>query len=173
MQIDDYDWYWAVKSYLVDEGQMSKQEVDEFFKQLAKGSAFTSSHTVMRQLLSAGEYAVVTSDYSYGVAEAAASGAPVAWQDPQPVEPLFARPNGVGLVRNAANPASALVFAEWLLSDGQEVLQDNNIDPTRKDLAGTGDMDVRTVDIEKYLAQEEQLQQEYEQLARSGRGVED
>lgn len=173
MQLEDYEWYWAVKMYLADEEGMSADEVEAYFRELASGAAFVSSHTTMRQLLTAGEYAVVTSDYSYGVAEAKANGAPVEWREPQPVEPLFARPNGVALVRNAPNPASAVVFAEWLLSDGQDVLAENNIDPTREDLLDIGDLDVRTIDIEEYLDKMSVLMKEYEQLVQAGERVED
>lgn len=171
MEIEDYDWYWALRNYLVGDGGMTDQEADAYFLEVAQGAAFTSGHTTMRQLLVAGEYALLTSDYSYGISEVAASGAPVTWREPKPIEPLFARPNGVGLVRTAPNPASAQLFAEWLLSDGQPVLADNNIDPTRKDLVMTGDTDVRIIDLEKYLAEEDALIKKYEELARAGKRV--
>lgn len=170
MEIEDYDWYWAVWNYLVDEEGMSEEEADALFQDMAEGAAFTSGHTTMRQLLIAGEYHVITSDYSYGIAEAAADGAPVAWQPP--VEPLFARPNGIGLICNAPNPAAALAFTEWYLSDGQETLADNNIDPTRQDLLDTGDADVRVIEIEEYLAQESEFIDKYEEVAGAGTRVE-
>jgi iron(III) transport system substrate-binding protein len=171
MEIEDYDWYWALWNHLVDEGGMSEDEADELFRQMAEGAAFTSGHSTMRQLLIAGEYALVTSDYSYGIAEAKAGGAPVEWQPS--VEPLFARPNGIGLVRNAPNPAAALAFTEWLLSDGQDVLDANNIDPAREDLQDFGDADVRIFDVQDYLAEQEEFQRRYEELAQLGEVVEE
>jgi iron(III) transport system substrate-binding protein len=171
MEIEDYDWYWALRGYLTTEGRMTAAQAQDYFNKIATGSAFTNGHTTMRQLLVAGEYSLITSDYSYGVSEEAAKGAPVAWKDPKPVEPLFARPNGVGLMRNAANPASAQLFTEWLLSDGQQVFAQKNIDPTRKDLVTTGTADVRIFDLEKYLAEEDQVIKEYEAIARNGTKV--
>jgi iron(III) transport system substrate-binding protein len=171
MEIEDVDWYWALWRYLVDEGGMSEEEADELFRQMAEGAAFTSGHSTMRQLLIAGEYALVTSDYSYGIAEAKAEGAPVDWQPS--VEPLFARPNGIGLVRNAPNPAAALAFTEWLLSDGQDALNDNNIDPARQDLQDFGDADVRIFDVQDYLAEQEEFAARYEDLSRLGEVVEE
>ncbi|GLZ07804.1 hypothetical protein Acsp03_52700 [Actinomadura sp. NBRC 104412] len=171
MEIEDYDWYWALREYLTTDGGMTPAQVQDYFNKIADGAAFTNGHTTMRQLLVAGEYALVTSDYSYGISEVAADGAPVAWKDPKPVQPLFARPNGVGLVRNAANPAGAQLFAEWLLSDGQPVLRDSNIDPSRKDLLNTGSADVRVMDIEKYLKEEDGAIKEYEAIARKGKKV--
>lgn len=171
MELGDYDWYWSLWHHLQDDLGMSADEADAYFNDLADGAAFTSGHTTMRQLLIAGEYAVAASDYSYGIAEAATAGAPVEWRNP--VEPLFARPNGVGMVRNAPNPASALVFAEWMLSDGQEVLLDNSMDPTREDLLVSSDDDVRVIDVEAYLADEADFISKYEDLARRGERVEE
>jgi iron(III) transport system substrate-binding protein len=171
MEIEDYDWYWALRNYLTTEGKMTPAQARDYFNKIAAGAAFTNGHTTMRQLLVAGEFSLVTSDYSYGIAEAAADGAPVAWKDPKPVQPLFARPNGVGLMRNAANPASAQLFAEWVLSDGQQVFRDSNIDPSRKDLVTTGTADTRIMDIEKYLREEDQAIKEYEEIARRGTKV--
>lgn len=170
MEVGDFEWYWAVWNYLVDDAGMSEEEADEFFQQMADGAVFTSGHTTMRQLLIAGEYPLVTSDYSYGIAEAKDGGAPVEWQPP--VEPLFARPNGIGLVRNAPNPAAALLFTEWILTDGQEVLRDSNIDPVRTDLQEFGDADVRVIELEDYLPQESEFSSRYEELARVGEQVE-
>jgi iron(III) transport system substrate-binding protein len=171
MEIEDYDWYWALWNYLIDEGGMSEDEADELFQQMADGAAFLSGHSTMRQLLIAGEYALVTSDYSYGIAEAKVEGAPVDWQPS--VEPLFARPNGIGLMRNAPNPAAALAFTEWLLSDGQDVLDANNIDPSREDLQEFGDADVRIFDIHDYLAEQDEFASEYEDLAQLGEVIEE
>lgn len=169
MEIEDYDWYWALREHLTNDRKMTPAQVKDYFNKVAAGAAFTNGHTTMRQLLVAGEYSVITSDYSYGISEVAAEGAPVAWKNPKPVQPLFARPNGVGLMRNAANPAGAQLFAEWLLSDGQQVFVDSNIDPSRKDLLNTGNADVRVMDLEKYMAEEKQAIKEYEALARKGK----
>ncbi|MGH3750560.1 MAG: ABC transporter substrate-binding protein [Micromonosporaceae bacterium] len=166
LEIEDFDWYWALRNHLLDDEGMSEQEVDAYFQDVADGATFASGHSTMRQQLIAGEFALLTSDYSYGIADAKADGAPVDWQPS--VEPLFARPNGVGLVRNAANPAAALAFTEWMLSDGQDVLAENNIDPTRDDLLDTGDAEVKVIDVAKYLSEEKQAQQQYEKLIRLG-----
>ena len=165
LELKDYDWYWALWNYLIDDAGMTEEEADAFFQQVAEGADFVSGHTVSRQLVIAGEYAVFASDYSYGVTQAAEEGAPIAWQPP--VEPLFSRPNGMGLVRNAPNPAAGALFLEWMLTEGQEVLARNNIDPARADLLDLG-AEVRVLDIEAYLAEEEEFVTKYEELAGVG-----
>jgi hypothetical protein len=131
---------------------MPEEEADELFEQIASNATFLSGHTTFRQLLAAGEYSLVASDYSYGIDAAADEGAPVAWEPP--VEPLFARANGIGLANGAPNPAGALLLSEWLLSDGQDILLENFITPARADLLDTGDADVRTIDVAEYLAEQ-------------------
>lgn len=169
MDAGDYDWYYAVYNYLVEDQGMSEEDVDQLFADMAEGADFVTGHTAVRQLLAAGEYALMVSDYSYGTQAAIEEGAPLAWQPP--VEPLFARPNGVALIANAPNPAAGLLFHEWITSDGQEVLQSLAVDPVRADLASTGDADLRTLDIDAFIEEEQMWQQDYEALAGAGGGA--
>lgn len=169
MEISDIDWYRAVHQYLTEDDGMSEEEVDQLFQDIADGSAFVSGHTTFRQLVAAGEYALAASDYSYGVQALVDEGAPVAWQPS--IEPLFARPNGAAVVGGAPRPASALLLMDWLLSDGQDVLEELNITPTRMDLAGTGDTDVRVIDIGEYLEEEQEWTERYEQLQQAGEAI--
>ena len=170
MEVQDYDWYWAVWNYLVEDQGMTPEEADEFFLQVADGADFVSGHTTTRQLLIAGEYALFVSDYSYGVESEVEAGAPIAWRPA--VQPLFGRPNGMGLVRNAPNPAAAVAFLEFMLTDGQEILAANNIDPSREDLLDLGGAEIRIIDIEQYLAAEQDFIAKYEELAGAGEIVE-
>jgi|SRR5680860_7396 len=169
MEIEDYDWYWSLWNYLVEDKGMTPEEVDAYFNELAEGADFTSGHTATRQLVVAGEYALFVSDYSYGVAEAAAAGAPIDWQPA--VEPLFGRPNGIALVCNAPNPAAALVFTEWYLNEGQEVLVANNVDPARETLLDLDGAEVRIINMEEYLAELDEFIAMYEELAGVGNVV--
>ncbi|MDQ3643599.1 MAG: extracellular solute-binding protein, partial [Actinomycetota bacterium] len=171
MEIADVEWYRAVWQYLVDDQGMSEEEADELFEQIASNATFLSGHTTFRQLLVAGEYSLVASDYSYGVDAAADEGAPVAWEPP--VEPLFARANGIGLANGAPNPAAAVLLTEWLLSDGQDILLENFITPAPADLLDTGDADVRTINVGEYLAEQEEWTQRYEELQQFGEVAED
>jgi len=166
MDAGDYDWYMALHKYLVDDQGMSQEDVDEFFTNMASNAAFLTGHTSVRQLLVAGEYHVMASDYSYGVQAALEDGAPIAWQPP--VEPLFARPNGVALAQGGQNPAGGILFYDWILNAGQEVLKSVNVDPVRADLASTGDADLRLLDVEVFLEEEEMWVQAYDELALMG-----
>ena len=171
MELQPYEWYWALWNYLVDEEGMTEEEADTYFRDLAEGSDFVNGHSTKRQLLVVGEYAITPHDYSYTVEAQIVGGAPLAWEPPAD-QPMFGRPNGEALVRNAKNPAAAVAFLEWILTDGQEVLADNNIDPARADLLDMGGAEVRMIDIEAYLAEEDEAIAKYSELTRAGQVVE-
>lgn len=146
LEIGDVDWYAAMVEYYKSEG-MSDADIDNFFHQLAANSKIAKGHTVMGELLAAGQFDVAPSIYSHTVANAAEKGAPVAWKvDGKPIEPVVLRPNGAGLMKTAKHPAMALLFLDYLLTDGQKAIAGANrigAIPTAQDpLAG-----VKTVSV--------------------------
>lgn len=78
-----------------------------------------TGHTLMTQLVAAGEVPVGLTTYSSGAVSGKRSGAPIDWV---PVEPVIAQPLGIGLAKNAPHPHAALLFADFVLSpEGQEL----------------------------------------------------
>jgi iron(III) transport system substrate-binding protein len=146
LEIGDVDWYAAMFDYYKSQG-MSEQEVDDFFHKLAANSKIAKGHTVMGELLAAGQFDVAPSIYSHTVANAAKKGAPVEWKvDGKPIEPVVLRPNGAGLMSSAKHPAVAMLFLDFLLTDGQEAIAGANrigAIPTAEDpLAGVATVSV-------------------------------
>jgi iron(III) transport system substrate-binding protein len=170
LEPSDVDWYMTLWNYWADQGK-SEEEINGLFEQMAEGGLFTKGHTVMGELLSAGEFQVAASNYSYIVQNAVEAGAPVAWEPP--VEPILSRPNGIGLVRGARHPATAVLFMEWMLTDAQELLVDFNLDPARQDLATAPTAEEVLVDLDKYIAEQEEWTDRYEQLTSLGRVIEE
>jgi iron(III) transport system substrate-binding protein len=146
LEIGDVDWYAAMFDYYKSQG-MSDQEVDDFFHKLAANSKIAKGHTVMGELLAAGQFDVAPSIYSHTVANAAEKGAPVEWKvNGKPIEPVVLRPNGAGLMSSAKHPAVAMLFLDFLLTDGQEAIAGANrigAIPTAQDpLAGVATVSV-------------------------------
>ena len=125
-EIGDVDWYAAMYDYYKSQG-MSDADVNGLFTSLAHNAKIAKGHTVMGELLSAGEFDTAVSIYSHTVDNAAAKGAPVAWKTAgKPVEPVVVRPNGAGLMTSAKHPAAAMLFLDFLLTDGQAVIAGAN-----------------------------------------------
>jgi iron(III) transport system substrate-binding protein len=124
MEVGDVDWFAAMVKYYQSKG-MSEDEAVELFAKIAQNAKIVKGHTVQGELLSAGQFGVATSIYSHTVDKAEDEGAPVMWRSAsqQPIQPLVIRPNGAGLVHNAKAPAAAMLFMDFLLTDGQKILE--------------------------------------------------
>lgn len=122
LELGDIDWFAAMYAYYASQG-MTDNEVMDFFHQLASNAKITKGHTVMGELLSAGQFDVAASIYSHTVDNAAAKGAPVSWHvGRKAVQPVVLRPNGAGLMASAKHPAAAMLFFDFLLTDGQQAI---------------------------------------------------
>ena len=93
----------------------------DFFRRLsALRPAVRRGHILLATLVAAGEVTVGIT-YSNNVVPLKRKGAPI---DFVPVQPVVARPQGIGLARSAPHPHAALLFADYVLSpEGQQLLQ--------------------------------------------------
>ncbi|MBQ0825995.1 ABC transporter substrate-binding protein [Streptomyces tagetis] len=133
LEVSDSDWYANVTKYWLAHGK-SQAEVDALWKDIAANSKVAKGHTTMIQFLSAGQSAIEAMNYTYITDRAADKGAPVTHLPRGGVSkiPAFARPNGVGMVKNAKHPAAAWLFYHWLLTDGQKELVKLKLTPSTK-----------------------------------------
>lgn len=126
MEIGDVDWYAGLTEHWKSEGK-SQEEIDAIFNGMAANAKIVKGHTVQVELMGAGQFDVAVSAYSSSVDNAAQKGMPVAWKpaEGEPVQPIVVRANGVGLIKNATNPCSAVLFTDFALTDGQAVLEES------------------------------------------------
>jgi iron(III) transport system substrate-binding protein len=162
LELGDVDWYLTLYNHWLETGK-SEAEVDQLFADMADGASVVKGHTVQAELMSAGQFGVVASNYSYIVEKAKLEGAPV---DYLPfVEPAIARPNGVGLMRTAQNPAAALLFTDWLLEEGQQVLSDEGLTAAiSEDDSQLSRLELIPVDIEAVLENSATWDAKYEEV---------
>ncbi len=171
MELSDYDWYLTLYEYWQTHGK-SSSEIDKLFADMASGAKVVKGHTVMGELLSAGQFSVAASNYSYLVQRGADKGAPVAYQPF--VEPVIARPQGAALMKSAPHPAVALLFEDWLLTEGQQVFVNLGLTPSiepqglKDPLAG---VEVIPVDVNKLLNEQKQWSDRYDALLQKGEQV--
>jgi iron(III) transport system substrate-binding protein len=165
MELEDVDWYKTLHDHWTEQGK-SAQEADKLFEEMARGARFVKGHTVMGDLLATGEFEVSASNYSYLTDGIIAKGGPVAWKR---VDPPISRPNGVGVVNAVQHPATAMLFVDWILTDGQEVFQKLKLTPARADLAGGLGQRGIFVDLESLSAEEQEWTDRYEDLTRLGK----
>jgi iron(III) transport system substrate-binding protein len=167
LEAGDADWYMGLRTYWVEGEGKSEQEADRLFEAIARNSVVFKGHSALAQLLGAGEFHVVAANYLHIVKGSIEDGAPVAWEPA--VEPLITRPEGIAVLRSARRPAAALLYVDWLLGPGQEVIDELGRDSTRKDLVATGGAETVEIDPEAFVGDEELWLDRFERLLRNAR----
>jgi iron(III) transport system substrate-binding protein len=161
LEVGDYDWYMALHDHWIAEGK-SQDEVDQLFATMAANGKKVKGHSVMAEMTSSGQFGVAASNYTYIVEELEAKGAPIALEPLVP--PVILRPNGIGLLKTAQHPAAALLFKDWMLGDGQQVLAELNMAPST-DLEGDlGDTKFISLNVEKVVREGEKWSKQYDAL---------
>jgi iron(III) transport system substrate-binding protein len=119
----DVAWFAAVAK-----GMGEASGLAWFRKFAASKPSLRSGHTLMVELVAAGEMAMAVDAHVQGVARLKEKGAPIEWKA---LQPAFGQPSSVGVARRAPHPNAALLFADFLLSrDGQEIIKSRNRVPS-------------------------------------------
>lgn len=176
MEVGDIEWFATlVKSYFMEQQGMTEDEAVDIFREAAAGATFVDGHTLLVELISSGEYAVAATPYSHRVQEFRGDDAPVAWEPA--VSPLVARPEGVGVHATAEHPASALLFVEWYLTDGQPLGKSQDRQPASAAVPGGGlptQYDNLVVDTEAVIDEFDKWSDLYEEIVQlSGEPIEE
>jgi iron(III) transport system substrate-binding protein len=169
VELSDNDWYANLSQYWLAHGK-TQQQVDQLWQGIVANSKAAKGHTVMMQLLGAGQTPMDAMNYTYITDQAAAAGAPVTYRLPDGTNPIpaFPRPNGVGLLSGAQHPAGAWLFYDWLLTEGQQVLVDQKITPSTQ-VAGDKSLDGLTIvpfDSQTLIDDGTQWEKRYDELLR-------
>jgi iron(III) transport system substrate-binding protein len=151
LELTDSDWYENVTKSWLRHGKTQAQ-VDDLWKRIVANANVAKGHTVMAELLGAGQTAVDGMNYSYITQNTADKGAPVAFRSADGIAHTigFARPQGVALMKGAKHPAAAWLFSDWMLSDGQKLLVSLGLTPSVKI---AGDNSLQGVTLEPYDVQ--------------------
>ena len=173
LEVGDFDWFATlVKEYFVGEKGMSEDEAVDLFRQAAQGAALVDGHTLMAELLAAGEYDVAASTYLHRIVSLEKDGAPVSYQGGP--EPIVIRPNGIGIHRYAQRPASALLFLEFMLTDAQGLLLEIDRQPASAGVEGGGlpsDMESIVVDLDALLDERDKWEGLWDEIIEGSGGT--
>lgn len=164
MELGDWDWFATlVQEHLMAEKGMTEDEAVDLFRQAARSSVVVDGHTTMAELMVAGEYDIVSSAYQHRILELKEDGAAVDWE--RPVEPIIVRPNGLAIHQDTDAPASSLLFLEFVLTDGQDIIADINRTPANTEYGGLPDKyETLTVDFDKMVKQRDKWEELYDKI---------
>ena len=116
IEAKDEDWFASVVD-IMGGGEKGL----EFFRDLVarNGLSARTGHTLLNNMVIAGEVPLALTVYNYMPEQAKKKGAPIDWFT---LEPAVARSNAIGIARHAPHPDAALLFYEYMLGEGQQYL---------------------------------------------------
>jgi iron(III) transport system substrate-binding protein len=127
IEADDDDWFGTVVNLMGEEKGL------KLFRDIvaANGISVRKGHTLLANLVVSGEVPFALTVYAYKAEQLRKSGAPIDWLV---IPPGVGRFEGAGVSRRAPHPHAAILFFEFMLTDGQDILRDRDFFPARANL---------------------------------------
>jgi ABC-type Fe3+ transport system substrate-binding protein len=119
----DFDWFGTVVM------KMGEEKGLKLFRDIVRtnGVSVRRGHTLLANLVQAGEVPLALTVYSYKPEQQKRDGAPV---EPLYLRPVIALGYGPAVSRCAPHPHAALLFYDFMIREGQEIMAKRNMTPT-------------------------------------------
>jgi iron(III) transport system substrate-binding protein len=132
MDVEPYSWF--ITSYRYLEGRQGAAGTADYFKKLAaQDIQWRKGHSLIAQLVAAGEFPLAAEMQVHAVERLKAQGAPVEWVALDGVVPF--NKVGVGIAATGSNTYAATLFYDFILSrTGMEIIKQRRRIPTRPDV---------------------------------------
>jgi iron(III) transport system substrate-binding protein len=155
IEADDSDWFAGLAE------QMGRAQAIELFERIAQTNGFSvrKGHTLLANLVAAGEVSLALTVFNYTAEQFKKKGAPIDWFV---IDPLISMPNSIAVAANAPRPYAAVLFFDFMLSDGQTVLKDRDYVVTSTKVSSPLDRNqIHVMDSAKILAEGQNWQELY------------
>lgn len=158
IEASDFDWFATVVS------EMGEAKGLKVFRDIvtANGVSVRKGHTLLTNLVVAGEVPLALTVYHYKAEQLKNSGAPIDWFV---LPPAVARFQGVGVARRAPHPHAAALFYDFMLTDAQEILAKRDFSPaSRKIETSISKTPIKFVDPKQMLDEDEKWTKLYSEI---------
>ena len=158
IEADDSDWF----AGLVDE--MGQEQGIKLFRDIAESNGFSvrKGHTLLANLVSAGEVPLALTIFNYTAEQLKKKGAPIDWFT---LDPLVAHPNAIAVAANAPRPHAAVLMFDFVLSDAQALFADRDYVVTSSKVASPLNRgSIHMLDAAKVVAEGEKWQRLYTEI---------
>jgi iron(III) transport system substrate-binding protein len=163
IEASDVVWFAAVAK------AMGEAKGLAYFEKLAAmRPQVRSGHTLLTELVAAGEIPIALTLYNQAVDKLRDKGATIDWK---PLPPAFGRADGVALAKQARHPHAALLFADYLLSaEGQRFIrQASRVPVNRKVDAAFATDPFRIIDMSTMIEEWDTWERRWQTLFLKGR----
>jgi ABC-type Fe3+ transport system substrate-binding protein len=119
IEAKEQEWFFTLVREMGEEAGL------KFFRELVARNGLTvrNGNALLNNLVVAGEVPLALTLYSYLPEQSRRSGAPINWIA---LAPTVAYTDGIGVMRRAPHPHAAVLFYDFVLSDGQTLLAELN-----------------------------------------------
>ncbi len=158
MEADDSGWYGALSD------TMGEQKTNQLFTQVIQknGMSIRKGHSLLANLVASGEIPLALDTYSWSTPQPKKKGAPI---EMHAIEPVMAQFSTIAVLRNAKHPYTALLFYDYLLGEGQQVLHELDFVPTsRKYDDPVRHLDLHFIDPSQAIANQEKWFKRYQSV---------
>lgn len=159
----DHDWFSAVVTELGEEKGLT------LFREIVakNGLSIRKGHTLLANLVVSGEVPLSLTTYLYKVLQLKNDRAPI---DYLVLAPEIARSQGTGMSRKAPHPHAAVLFLDFLLSDGQSIMGARDNIPTNIKVKPLPEgMQLKFVDPAKLLDENDKWEKLYKDIVAAPR----
>jgi iron(III) transport system substrate-binding protein len=128
LEEEDVDWYRAMLQL------MGEEKGKEFMRRLAaQQPQVRTGHTLLAQLIGAGEFALAPTVRVHQAETMKIKGAPIEWTAIEPLAPN--PPISISIPKSTSRPNAARLFTDFVLSrEGQMIIYELNRNPSRTDV---------------------------------------
>jgi iron(III) transport system substrate-binding protein len=152
IEAEDFDWFAQV---VMDMGEARGLQL---FRDIVatNGISVRKGHSLLTNLVAAGEVPLALTAYGFLAEQAKRKGAPLDWFV---IPPAIARSTAEGLARNAPHPYAAVLFYDFLISDGQKILASRAFLPASRNVETPLKMPFQLIDSAVMLDQARKWQE--------------
>lgn len=125
LETDDVPWFASVVKSMGETNGLA------YYRKLAaQKPSMRKGHTLMAEMVAAGEIEVAIDTHVQGIARLKQKGAPIEWK---PLQPAFGQPSSVAVAARAPHPEAGRLLADFILSrEGQEIIKSRNRVPVSR-----------------------------------------
>ncbi len=125
IEAGDHAWFGTLMSELGEEQGL------KLFGNIiaANGMSVRKGHSLLTTLVASGEVPFALTVYSWNPEASKEKGAPI---EALAIAPVIAQPSTIAMLKKAPHPNAALLFYDFLISDGQKLLADARFIPVSK-----------------------------------------
>ena len=128
IEVDDVGWF-ATLSAALGEKQAQKLFADIV---ATNGISVRKGHSLLTTLVASGDVPYALTVYSWNPEQLKQKGAPV---EGYPLQPVIAQFSTIAMLKKAPHPYSALLFYDFMLNEGQQLLANQKFVPASKKFA--------------------------------------